>query len=277
MVPLMRASALSRCLRPPSRRHASFLAPKQGDRPLEVFAAAVRAGKLREDPRQVAALKLLDALHVQLAEYVPPPPPPPPHSPNATGAANGSKAAEQGLWSSLGSSLSDMFGSGDGRAASGGGGGGSGAASVTAREEAELDAVSAPRGLYMYGGVGCGKSLLMDTFFECSTVAEERKQRLHFHEFMQGLHQKMHRLQQEQPELGDPLPSIAHEISSSTTLLCFDEFQARHAALATAHPRHRPPSPPPPSPPPPSAHVVAGCSTRCEAGCRDAADRRGCP
>ena len=230
MVPLMRASALSRCLRPPSRRHASFLAPKQGDRPLEVFAAAVRAGKLREDPRQAAALKLLDALHVQLAEYVPPPPPPPPHSPNATGAANGSKAAEQGLWSSLGSSLSDMFG----RGASGGGGGGSGAASVTAREEAELDAVSAPRGLYMYGGVGCGKSLLMDTFFECSTVAEERKQRLHFHEFMQGLHQKMHRLQQEQPELGDPLPSIAHEISSSTTLLCFDEFQARHAALATA-------------------------------------------
>lgn len=236
--PLIRASALPRSLGPASRRHASFLAPKSGDRPLEVFAAAVRAGKLREDPRQVAALKLLDALHVQLAEYVPPPPPPPPHRPNApTGAASGSKAAEQGLWASLGSSLSDMFGSGGGRGA-GGGGGSSGAASVTAREEAELDAVSAPRGLYMYGGVGCGKSLLMDTFFECSTVA--RKQRVHFHEFMQGLHQKMHRLQQEQPELGDPLPSIAHEISSSTTLLCFDEFQARHAPRHR-HPRHRHP------------------------------------
>ena len=77
----------------------------------------------------------------------------------------------------------------------------------------------------MYGGVGCGKSLLMDTFFDCSTVPEDRKRRVHFHEFMQELHQKMHRLQQEQPEHGDPLPYIAHEISSSTQLLCFDEFQ----------------------------------------------------
>ena len=235
MVPLHRARALSRCLGPASRRHASFLTTKPGDRPLEVFAAAVRSGKLREDPNQVAALLHLDALHVQLAEYVPPPPPPPPHRPNAsgqstgggaafTGAANGTKAAEQGLWSSLSSSMSDMFGSGGGGGA-GGGGGGESAASVTAREDAELAAVSVPRGLYMYGGVGCGKSLLMDTFFDCSTVPEDRKRRVHFHEFMQELHQKMHRLQQEQPEHGDPLPYIAHEISSSTQLLCFDEFQ----------------------------------------------------
>ena len=234
MVPL-RARALSRCIGPASRRHASFLTTKPGDRPLEVFAAAVRSGKLREDPNQVAALLHLDALHVQLAEYVPPPPPPPPHRPNAsgqstgggaafTGAANGTKAAEQGLWSSLSSSMSDMFGSGGGGGAAGGGGGES-AASVTAREDAELAAVSVPRGLYMYGGVGCGKSLLMDTFFDCSTVPEDRKRRVHFHEFMQELHQKMHRLQQEQPEHGDPLPYIAHDISSSTQLLCFDEFQ----------------------------------------------------
>ena len=241
MVPLIhRARALSRCLGPASRRHASFLTTKPGDRPLEVFAAAVRSGKLREDPNQVAALLHLDALHVQLVEYVPPPPPPPPHRPNAstgggaafTGAANGTKAAEQGLWSSLGSSLSDMFGSGGG-GAGGGGGGSSSTASVTAREDAELAAVSVPRGLYMYGGVGCGKSLLMDTFFDCSTVPEDRKRRVHFHEFMQELHQKMHRLQQEQPEHGDPLPYIAHEISSSTQLLCFDEFQVT-ALLTTA-------------------------------------------
>ena len=72
--------------------------------------------------------------------------------------------------------------------------------SVAAREEAELAAVTVPRGVYMYGGVGCGKSLLMDTFFECSSVPEERKRRLHFHEFMQEMHKRMHLLQKEHPE-----------------------------------------------------------------------------
>ena len=233
---MLRATVSCR-LGPASRRQASFLTTRPGDRPLEVFAAAVRSGKLREDPKQVAALRLLDALHVQLAEYVPPPPPPPPlplkgQTPGSgtafTGAANGTKAAEQGLWSSLGSSLSNMFGSGGGGGGRGGGGGGGG----DAVEDAELAAVSVPRGLYMYGGTGCGKSLLMDTFFDCSTVPAERKRRVHFLEFMQEMHQSMHRLQQEQPAYGDPLPWIAHGISSSTQLLCFDEFQARCARCA---------------------------------------------
>eukprot|EP00965_Chrysotila_dentata_P098330 3250874-Pleurochrysis_carterae.AAC.5 len=69
----------------------------------------------------------------------------------------------------------------------------------------------------------------MDTFFLCAPVAEERKKRLHFNEFMLDVHKRMHELRMKQPDFGDPLPLVAHDIASSTQLLCFDEFQVAHA------------------------------------------------
>ena len=74
------------------------------------------------------------------------------------------------------------------------------------------------RGLYLWGGVGRGKSFLMDSFFAYAPVA--RKERIHFHRFMQRVHHELHRLQGE----ADPLAAIAREFAHETRLLCLDEF-----------------------------------------------------
>lgn len=74
------------------------------------------------------------------------------------------------------------------------------------------------RGLYMWGGVGRGKTWLMDLFYR--SLPEERKLRLHFHRFMLRVHEEMISLQGHQ----DPLEEIADGISAQTDVLCFDEF-----------------------------------------------------
>jgi cell division protein ZapE len=74
-------------------------------------------------------------------------------------------------------------------------------------------------GLYLWGGVGRGKSFLMDTFFEALSI--ERKRRLHFHRFMQDIHHRLKAVQGEE----NPLARIAGEIAADTRLLCLDEFQ----------------------------------------------------
>lgn len=75
-----------------------------------------------------------------------------------------------------------------------------------------------PRGLYLWGGVGRGKTWLMDTFFE--SLPFERKQRMHFHRFMRHLHQELAELK-DQP---DPLRIVADHFAARTAVLCFDEF-----------------------------------------------------
>jgi cell division protein ZapE len=77
---------------------------------------------------------------------------------------------------------------------------------------------SAVRGLYLWGGVGRGKSFLMDTFFD--SVAIARKRRVHFHRFMQEIHHRLRDLQGEQ----NPLQQVAGNIAEELRLLCLDEF-----------------------------------------------------
>jgi cell division protein ZapE len=74
------------------------------------------------------------------------------------------------------------------------------------------------RGLYLHGGVGRGKTLLMDGFFE--RVAEPRKLRLHFHRFMREVHRALAALHEER----DPLARVADDLAARARLLCFDEL-----------------------------------------------------
>ncbi len=85
----------------------------------------------------------------------------------------------------------------------------------------------APKGMYLYGGVGRGKTMIMDMFFERSGF--EQKQRVHFHEFMQHVHAQVHHRRQVHSKGyvggGDPIPPVADDIARGARLLCFDEFQ----------------------------------------------------
>ncbi len=74
------------------------------------------------------------------------------------------------------------------------------------------------QGIYLWGGVGRGKSFLMDSFFNCAPVA--RKRRIHFHRFMQEIHHALNRHQGKE----DPLAIIAREVAKETRLICLDEF-----------------------------------------------------
>jgi len=83
-----------------------------------------------------------------------------------------------------------------------------------------------PRGMYIWGGVGRGKSLMMDAFFKVSR--HRRKRRVHFHEFMREIHARLRAL----PGTEDPLETIATEIAHDLRLLAFDEFHVSDIADA---------------------------------------------
>ena len=83
-----------------------------------------------------------------------------------------------------------------------------------------------PRGVYLWGGVGRGKSFLMDAFY--ATVPVVRKTRLHFHEFMRGVHRELEEVKGQQ----DPLDEVAKRISRRYRLICFDEFHVSDVADA---------------------------------------------
>ncbi|MBM84931.1 MAG: cell division protein ZapE [Rhodospirillaceae bacterium] len=89
-----------------------------------------------------------------------------------------------------------------------------------------------PRGLYIHGTVGRGKSMLMDLFFE--DVSVERKRRVHFHEFMQEAHELIHqwRKANQENKSAEPIGPTAAKLANRNWLLCFDEFEVRDIADA---------------------------------------------
>ncbi len=86
--------------------------------------------------------------------------------------------------------------------------------------------ITALRGLYLWGGVGRGKTFLMDLFF--SELPIEAKRRYHFHRFMQEVHAGLHRHR----NIESPLEQVAAEFAASARVLCFDEFSVSDVADA---------------------------------------------
>lgn len=89
-----------------------------------------------------------------------------------------------------------------------------------------LQSPAVPRGIYLWGGVGRGKSFLMDSFY--SVVPVERKTRVHFHEFMRHIHRQLDALK----GLPDPLDEVARRTAERYRLICFDEFHISDIADA---------------------------------------------
>ena len=90
-----------------------------------------------------------------------------------------------------------------------------------------------PQGLYIFGPVGRGKSMLMDLFFETAPV--DRKRRVHFNEFMLDVHDRLHRIRRAakgKPRDADLIAPLAEELADEAWLLCFDEFQVTNIADA---------------------------------------------
>jgi predicted ATPase len=181
-----------------------------GKGPLTRYKDAVARGDVAEDPLQVRVLEQFDRLYDEVMRYSPP-------------SSAGPKVASQtvrpkkkvepkSLWSSFFSSSDDDDSS----------------PSTPAMPAREPAAVSAPRGIYLWGGVGCGKTFMMDTFYE--SVSIERKRRIHFDDFMIDIHKRLHKLKgtgKSSNQSAHSLDIITSDLTKSAYLLCFDEFQVK--------------------------------------------------
>jgi protein AFG1 len=185
------------------------------------YELKVDAGEVRRDDAQVALVAKLDALHESLASL----PPVPVRTDDPTESSGTSSSPLLLLLSrSLASAQSFL------------------------RKKYHLWSFGPPpRGMYIHGSVGVGKSFLMDLFYASVAVPDDNsccnndthshkhakitKRRVHFHEFMLDVHHRIFVYKQKHPR-GDAIPIIAQQLAQESQLLCFDEFQVTDIADA---------------------------------------------
>jgi peroxisome-assembly ATPase len=167
--------------------------------PIAEYDARVHSGRLRDDEHQRMLIQALQDLHDMLKGYNPPKVQHP--------------TIEQ-LQPKKKSFFGNIFGSGD-------------VGPLPMRPAANL-----PKGLYMYGDVGSGKTMLMDLFYDTLPSNIQSKNRIHFHNFMQEVHKELHKMKQRYGNDIDAIPFVAATIAEKSTVLCFDEFQCTDVADA---------------------------------------------
>ncbi|KAF8204757.1 AFG1 family mitochondrial ATPase [Pholiota molesta] len=92
---------------------------------------------------------------------------------------------------------------------------------------------NAPKGLYLYGDVGTGKTMLMDLFYQTLPPSVQRKRRVHFHAFMVDVHKRLHAAKIAMGyQGGDSIIPVARDLAREASVLCFDEFQVTDIADA---------------------------------------------
>lgn len=84
----------------------------------------------------------------------------------------------------------------------------------------------------MYGDVGSGKTMLMDLFYDTLPHSIKNKTRIHFHNFMQDVHKRLHAIKAEHGDDTDAILFVAADIAAKANVLCFDEFQCTDVADA---------------------------------------------
>ncbi|EAW13379.1 AFG1 family ATPase [Aspergillus clavatus NRRL 1] len=169
-----------------------------GGGPLGEYEARVQQGRLRDDPHQREIIQELQDLYEVLKQYTPP-------------------AVVHPSVESLDPKPQSFLGSLFGR--------------KPAKDETKIPE-TLPKGLYMYGDVGCGKTMLMDLFYETLPANIQSKSRIHFHNFMQDVHKRMHVVKMRYGNDFDALPMVAADIAELSSVLCFDEFQCTDVADA---------------------------------------------
>ncbi|KAF4555847.1 AFG2-like protein [Elsinoe fawcettii] len=165
--------------------------------PIAEYDARVQSGRLRNDEHQRNLIRALQDLHVMLASYNPP---------DVIQPTIESLQPKKGLFSSL-------FGT-----------------SAPLLDLSIPDTL--PKGLYMYGDVGSGKTMLMDLFYDTLPPNIRHKTRIHFHNFMQDVHKRLHAVKMQHGANIDAIPFVAAQIAANATILCFDEFQCTDVADA---------------------------------------------
>jgi protein AFG1 len=202
--------------------------------PSRVYQSHVNMGKLRADPRQQAALRHLDVVYDSIEALcrkgIPPrnltvtaPPP--------AGAPGGSATQIQ---SSGQSNFFSSFVSSAPTAASAPRHGDSVKRSTTAASSGAVHPLSAAKGIYLYGDVGCGKTHLMDMLY-AEIPSGVKKRRVHFHQFMQGVHKDMHNVKKIHGKTMDGnqlMREVAVKQVKDAEVLCFDELVVSDVADA---------------------------------------------